>query len=191
MSNALPGRSGRSVSSGATREVRGGHGSTCSRCCQPPTCARAAQEGGRQRDCPADCVPVTQADLFCVSITSFSSCVSNTLTMQPLLLFPEHQMKQLGRSCSLTRGPASRSRSLCPRDDPHPAQKAGGVRLSASHLSRSADTATTHKQASRAPRLRLRLLRPWRECLRTPAFHVRRRPSAADAPGVPVPPGTP
>lgn len=97
-----------------------------------PTCAGAAQEGGRQRDCPADCVPVTQADLFRVSITSFSSCVSNTLTMQPLLLFPEHQMKQLRCSCSLTRGPASRSWSLCPQDDSHPAQKAGVSALSQS-----------------------------------------------------------
>lgn len=146
-----------------------------------PTCARAAQEGGRQRDCPADCVPVTQADLFRVSII-FSSCVSDALTTRPLLLFPEHQMKQLGPSCSLTRGPASRSRSLCPLRRPPPCTEGRGVRLSASHLSRSADPATMHKQASQAPRLRLRLLRPWRECLRA-SDHVRRRPSAADAPG--------
>ena len=60
------------------------------------SCSGDAREGGCWRDCPADCVPVTQADLFRVSVTSFSSCAPDALTVQPFLLFTEHQIKELG-----------------------------------------------------------------------------------------------
>lgn len=154
-------------------------------------------------------MPITQADLFRVSITSFSSCAPDALTVQPLLLFTEHQIKQLGHTCSLTRRPclqepqvthswsfsthaggqASRDRSLCPPRRPSPCTESRGARLSANHLSCSRDPATTHEQASQAPRLRLSCLHPWRQCPRA-TEHVTRRPSAADAPGLPVPPAT-
>ena len=93
-----------------------------------PSCSGDVQEGGRWPDCPAECVQVTQADLFRVSVTSFSSCAPDALTVQPLLLFTEHQIKQLTRAPCLqepqvthswfssTRagGQASRGWSLCP-----------------------------------------------------------------------------
>lgn len=47
----------------------------------------------------------------------------------------------------------------------------------------------TREQASQALRLRLRRLHPRRRCLRA-SDHITQKPSAADAPGLPVPPAT-